>query len=446
MFGLLRRKAPLGAWEKAWVETRMHWIAQQFGIERLLEAEVVLPTDGFFPGAYQGTRDDVERYLELVFRYLGTHRSDVRIEICADAVGAKRPLNSEVERENPLIRIPQSRLTDPQLLVATLAHELAYDTLRRNRLLPQIDDGPWVADLLVVFLGLGVFCTNATVIETQISLADRCADRMQEFGYLPTRMLAYGLTLFAWLREESRPHWAKSLRQDAESIFRSGLRYVEKTSDSMIRISNLHLQRSALSVNDLITELEQGSASCRIAALWSLAERGLDGLAATTAVTHCLRAKDPSVRAEAAATLAALGPGIGPTALEQLIECLQDRETQVRAAAAQALGSAGTDMQVVVPELASALGDDSPQVVGAAATAIRPHGSAASSALGAVLQALRMSLVHCHNENAVRLTATLLSIVPDAEHQVREFFDECDAELRLIALELLTEQSIEGTA
>ena len=50
LFGLFSPKLLLPIREKAWVEVRMQWLARQFGIDRLLKAEVVVPADGWFPG------------------------------------------------------------------------------------------------------------------------------------------------------------------------------------------------------------------------------------------------------------------------------------------------------------------------------------------------------------------------------------------------------------
>jgi hypothetical protein len=77
--------------------------------------------------------------------------------------------------------------------------------------------------------------------------------------------------------------------------------------------------------------------------------------------------------------------------------------------------------------------------------AVRKYGAVGSHAVEQVLAALRTSLVQCHNENASLLAATLQSIVPDAERQVHRLFDEYDSELRQIALDILAEQTTEGT-
>jgi hypothetical protein len=45
MLGWFLPKCPLATREKTWVEWRMRWLADQFGIDRLLRARVILPTE-----------------------------------------------------------------------------------------------------------------------------------------------------------------------------------------------------------------------------------------------------------------------------------------------------------------------------------------------------------------------------------------------------------------
>ena len=59
MLGWFRPQCPLATAEKVWVESRMTWLAHQLGSRRLLEAEVVEPTEEFFPAAYGGSEAQV---------------------------------------------------------------------------------------------------------------------------------------------------------------------------------------------------------------------------------------------------------------------------------------------------------------------------------------------------------------------------------------------------
>jgi hypothetical protein len=165
MSAWLAAKCPLDTWEKTWVETRMRWLAEKFGIQRLIRAELVLPTERHFPEPYHGTSEDARRVLDRLCFYFGVDPLTLSLEICEDvqlpgAVG-------QYDSEGPtVVRVAESQLADPQRLVATLAHELAHDLLLGGGLLTKDDeDQENVTDLLPVYLGLGLFAANATIQE-----------------------------------------------------------------------------------------------------------------------------------------------------------------------------------------------------------------------------------------------------------------------------------------
>src|SRR5262245_18054763 len=70
VFDWFRPTCPVTASEKVWVERRMAWLACVFGPERLLKADVVLPTPAFFPDPYDGTDESAARLFGRVCGYL----------------------------------------------------------------------------------------------------------------------------------------------------------------------------------------------------------------------------------------------------------------------------------------------------------------------------------------------------------------------------------------
>ena len=66
MFGLFGPRCPIGTLEKTWTESRMCWLADRLGIDRLLKADVLIPTVECFPAPYRGTEEDVSARVGLV--------------------------------------------------------------------------------------------------------------------------------------------------------------------------------------------------------------------------------------------------------------------------------------------------------------------------------------------------------------------------------------------
>jgi hypothetical protein len=229
LFGLFSPKSPLAVREKTWTEVRMRWLAGQFGMNRLLRADVVLPDDQWFPDSYEGTPENARRFLDRIAGFMQIDPSPIQLEIREDtempgAAGQYQP---------GLIRVAKGQLDDPPALVAVLAHELAHDLLCGRGALKDGLDAEWVTDLLPVYLGLGIFTANATLLEKCERHGHHSWWTMRRRGYLNSCTIGYALALFAWVREERNPEWASFLRLDAAEYFVAGLRFLGATGDSL---------------------------------------------------------------------------------------------------------------------------------------------------------------------------------------------------------------------
>jgi hypothetical protein len=242
-----RPRCPIDAEAKAWMEGRMRWLAQQFGLDRMLQVPVVLPTAEFFPDSFQGTEHDAQALMQRVCDYMGVDPVRIRLGFYSEQgpdLGEQfRPEGYsqgtaglyQGGRRNR-IWIEESQLTDPIALVATFAHELGHvHLLGDGRVNGDEEDHEPLTDLLTVFLGLGVFTANSYLRERRETGAQYSSWSLSRQGYLSAPMYGYALALFAWAREELRPAWADVLRPDVRTPFTQGFRYLTRTGDSAFR-------------------------------------------------------------------------------------------------------------------------------------------------------------------------------------------------------------------
>src|SRR5262245_46145289 len=75
---------PIPIWEKAWTEYRMRWLAQSFGIERLLQAPVITPSDEFFPNEIEPSEASASALMQRICEWMKVDPTRLRLEILPD--------------------------------------------------------------------------------------------------------------------------------------------------------------------------------------------------------------------------------------------------------------------------------------------------------------------------------------------------------------------------
>jgi hypothetical protein len=439
MFGWFSPKCPLDTYEKTWTEWRMRWLADQFGVERLLRAEVVLPTNELFAEPYRGTVEDARRLMDRLCAHLAIDPRTIELEALPD-VQLPGVAGHYDRSEQTVIRVAESQLAEPLRLVATLAHELAHEKLLGGGLLdPDVADHEWVTDLLPVFFGLGLFAANATVSEQYENQGQVSWWSIGRQGYLPSRIFGYALALFAFVRGERDPSWAKHLRLDASSPLQGGLRYLRKTNDTLFHPNTARAKSMPQSSAELTVRLKTGSPTFRMAALWEIRDRPVTEPDVVAAVGLGVKDTDPAVASAACQTLAAFGPAAAP-GVPHLVDALSGGCEITRVHAACALGALRQRPDVVVPELCAWLREKERDEIVEVAGALRQYGPLAEASATRILDVLRTAVIECDHGLIEALVGALLSVSPDPERLVRDHVPKRDSEMRQIVLTAIREQ------
>jgi hypothetical protein len=394
MFGWLRPKSPLDPPEKLWIEQRMSWLAHTFGVRRLREATVVLPTPEFFPDPYRGAEADVRALFGRVCGYMGIDpgRADLGFFEEGDR-GIRNAAGLYVPGKKEQILVNRAQLADPMALVATLAHELSHLLLLGdNRMGEGEPDMEYVTDLLTVFLGMGAFGANSAIRESYDRFtATNYSWSIGSQGYLSERMYGYALGLFAWVRGERKPAWVAHLRLNVRTVCKQGLTYLFKAGDTQFR--EQPDQGGASDEPRRIAEraaaLQAPSSGARLAALWDLKAMGAKAEAALPGLLRTLRDEDPFIRAEGMEVLAGLGTAAEAAVPDLLAAALQGDNDSLRQYAIAALGRIGRCPEGVVPVLVSFLKSPESALRQEAVLALGGFGPAAADAvtsLAALLQ------------------------------------------------------------
>jgi hypothetical protein len=248
MFGWFASTCPCDLQAKRWIEERLAWLTKQFGLHTLLEKSIVLPTDEFFPDAYDGSEQSLQVLFERICEYMDVDRDSVEIRIYMDrtpgSVAALDPSRGfaaglweggEGPWQKGIIRVEKSTLDRPSDLIGTLAHELSHQRLLgEGRAKRDAYDNELLTDLTAVFHGFGIFLANNPRKSTG-ELRKWPGTNLHRPEYISEPMLGYALAHMAWFRDEDWPAWASHLRWAQRGVFKQGLRFLQRTNDSTFK-------------------------------------------------------------------------------------------------------------------------------------------------------------------------------------------------------------------
>jgi hypothetical protein len=399
----------------------MCWLVEKLGLERLLTAEVLLPTDDFFPFDYEGSPDDARRLMDYLGDCMGVNASGIPLEVLPDECMPGAAGHYDRDERGRVIRVAESQLTKPQNLLATLAHELAHEILLGGgRLTADMEDHEWITDLLLVYLSVGVFAANTALTENYETAGAWSWWRIGKQGYLPAHLFGYAMALFAYLREEE-PVWAQHLRLDARAALQEGLHFLRKTNDSLCRPDVGCRPYASPTTADRIEILRHGSPTVRLATLWDIRAQPNLEPALEPALNECVTNREGAIAAEAIRALAA-GGRIPGGSVSQLKHWLWHGQPAVRAAAAYALGLFRCEPAATVEELAAFLQDPDTLVRQEVCHALCRYGTAAAGAAPQVIQGLFPAFREGDELELQALLQVLLYTTPEPREVLRKHF------------------------
>ena len=234
----LMAECPIDDHARQWLEENLERLRSVLGPGILQNRPIVLPTDAFFPFAYDGSDGAVARVFRTVCRLMDVNPDRLKVFVNddkqefwpVDEDGNPIPLEPggefEIGPDGPSVSIARSELHDASLVVATFAHEIAHFRLFEAK----ADKGDAVdrelfTDLAAVHLGFGVFIANDPRVWLAHADVWPGTDVLMP-RYLSAEMTTYALAMTARRQNDQRPPWLRYLDQDAVANAKANLRYL----------------------------------------------------------------------------------------------------------------------------------------------------------------------------------------------------------------------------
>ena len=256
---------PVGPEQKAWIESKMLWLADQFGVQAA-QGDIALPNRAFYPADYQGTPEQILDLVGRVEQVMGMDPDRLTLRLFDSAKetagAAAKKLSSRSSSRHTVgryrvrdgreyIEIDTAEASDPAVLTAIIAHEIAHARLLgEDRYSSAGEDHERLTDLTALYLGMGVFSANASItfkktvrgwsVEPLGDLSERMLMGQGDFqynhlGYLEESDYGYALGCLCGLRRETDPAWAAALDPALRVLLRRTLAFFKAEAEARRR-------------------------------------------------------------------------------------------------------------------------------------------------------------------------------------------------------------------
>jgi hypothetical protein len=207
MFNFFRsnkKYEPLNKESRKYFENNFLWLMQEFPEPKFEERKVLTPTPGDFPIKWNKSKGNVFEAMQIVCDNMQIKPDNINVDFFSNGLKEinmgssvifmeSDPEKSESaglyhhakEGEMFNISLDEALLERPDVLIATIAHELSHVKLLGGNKIEENDE--MLTDLTTVFFGLGIF--NANSAFQFYSQSDRWG--YSKLGYLNIEEWAY---------------------------------------------------------------------------------------------------------------------------------------------------------------------------------------------------------------------------------------------------------------
>lgn len=442
-----RPRCPLDVHNKVWTEGWLARLAADFGVDRLLIGNDVFDVPARFLAEHDANEADTRTILSSICDRMrfDPDRFSLSPESSEEQIMTAPRADWEVDDDGRyVVRTRDVEAGGLEFEVAILARLVGCTLLiERGSFNPRELNDWWRAELTAAVMGFGPMIANMTLARIQ-EVPSRV---MLRYGYLPSHISAYALSVLCWLGGDNEPGYGSMLRRDAADSYRKGLQYLHQTGDCLVQRNDWGRPIEDRDLSVLISELSSRSESRRLAAIWDLMAGPVDAARAVDAVAERLHDNNPTIRRFAAAALDKWGADARMAIPDLLHTVESEKDSKVCAVSAHALGVICEAAGVTAEQRDKSLDELTHLRERTRDVRVRDAVDEAMSRLGAdpavigpnLAKAIRDAIAAVADARLRRLLDCVRRVEPDVERFLQEHFSDRDPELLATARAALRE-------
>lgn len=246
-----------------WLFETYEWALKNFDANVFFnETILVKPTNDFFSGKENSAEGMANLIFERVKEYSGVSHWPCYLIEESEVTSLSRPQikiegpmrgQNSVKQPEPgengqfVVIYSQFQLNDPEVLIASYAHTLAYYLGLMAQVPPPggNENLPHATELLAVFMGFGVIMANSANTRKIRSCGSCSGPAVERTNYLSEFDTCYALAIFTRLKGLNEKDVVNSLKKNLRPFFKKALKDVNNYQDLFDKL--LKLQPKQLS-------------------------------------------------------------------------------------------------------------------------------------------------------------------------------------------------------
>lgn len=237
-----KMKILLNKKEIDWITNCFEWIKQEFGIETILNAEIIIPDNNNIPVKINSSEKSIKELVDFIAERMQIEKDSIEIHFYNQStmdLGGNLFTKYEDEKyssgvywgknENGKyeisLELSQFKIKNKTKLIATIAHELSHVKLLGEKRIK--NNNEYLTDLIPIIFGFGIFNANSIFQYNQDSYGWSTSSQ----GYLNEPMYGFALAAFTNIRNDLNPFWSKYLSPTVREEFEKSIIYIKKNKN-----------------------------------------------------------------------------------------------------------------------------------------------------------------------------------------------------------------------